>query len=326
MNRKFGKTDLITSPIVYGCMGGAGAFGAQEETDSIEALQEAFNVGINFFDTAEAYGNGYSEQLLSRALGDKRSELVISSKVATPNLAPDDVIEACERSLKNLGTDFIDLYMLHWPNRDVPLADSIGALKKLKEDGKIRWYGVSNFGSNDIDDALELGDISVNQLPYHLYSRAIEFEVQPKCEAAGVPIMCYSSLMQGLLAGKYKSLDDFPVNRARTRMFDHRKWAEAVHNENGAEEAGQELLDALWNLMDETGLSMEELAIGWLKTRPAVGGVIVGTRNARQSRGLKKLLDVNLDDSVLQALSDASSRLKEELGSNIDMWGKGRTR
>lgn len=326
MNRKFGKTDLITSPIVYGCMGGAGAFGAQEETDSIEALQEAFNVGINFFDTAEAYGNGYSEQLLSRALGDKRSELVISSKVATPNLAPDDVIEACERSLKNLDTDFIDLYMLHWPKRDVPLADSIGALKKLKEDGKIRWYGVSNFGNNDIDDALELGDISVNQLPYHLYSRAIEFEVQPKCEAAGVPIMCYSSLMQGLLAGKYKSLDDFPVNRARTRMFDHRKWAEAVHNENGAEEAGQELLDALWNLMDETGLSMEELAIGWLKTRPAVGGVIVGTRNAKQSRGLKKLMDVNLDDSVLQALSDASSRLKEELGSDIDMWGKGRTR
>ena len=326
MNRKFGNTDLITSPIVYGCMGGAGAFGAQEETDSIKALQEAFNVGINFFDTAEAYGNGYSEQLLSRALGDKRSELVISSKVAAPNLAPDDVIEACERSLKNLGTDFIDLYMLHWPNRDVPLADSIGALKKLKEDGKIRWYGVSNFGSNDIDDALELGDISVNQLPYHLYFRAIEFEVQPKCEAAGVPIMCYSSLMQGLLAGKYKSLDDFPVNRARTRMFDHRKWAEVVHNETGAEEAGQELLDALWNLMDETGLSMEELAIGWLRTRPAVGGVLVGTRNATQSRGLKKLLDVNLDASVLQALSDASSRLKAELGSDIDMWGKGRTR
>nr|WP_306263928.1 aldo/keto reductase [Pararhizobium sp. IMCC3301] len=326
MNSKFGKTDLTTSPIVYGCMGGSGAFGAQDETDSIEALQEAFNVGINFFDTAEAYGNGYSEQLLSRALGDKRSELVISSKVATPNLAPDDVIEACERSLKNLGTDIIDLYMLHWPNRDVPLADSIGALKKLKADGKIRWYGVSNFGSNDIDDALELGDISVNQLPYHLYFRAIEFEVQPKCEAAGVPIMCYSSLMQGLLAGKYKSLDEFPVNRARTRMFDHRKWADAVHNENGAEEAGQELLDALWKLVDETGLSMEELAIGWLKTRRAVGGVIVGTRNAKQSRDLKKLLDVSLDDAVLQTLSDASNRLKQELGRDVDMWGKGRTR
>ena len=326
MNKRFGNTDLETSSIIYGCMGGAGAFGAQEEQDSIEALQEAFNLGINFFDTAEAYGNGYSEQLLQRALGQKRSEIVISSKVAEQNMAPDSIVEACERSLKNLGTDFIDLYMLHWPNRDVPLADSIGALEKLKQDGKIRWYGVSNFGNLDLDDALSLGEISVNQLPYHLFSRAIEIEVQPKCEKAGVPIMCYSSLMQGLLAGKYKKLNDFPVNRARTRMFDHRKWPEVVHNENGAEQAGQELLDALWTLVDETEYSMEELAIGWLKSRSAVGGVIVGTRNGDQSRGLKKLLDIELEDSVLQALSTASDQLKTELGNDIDMWGKGRTR
>ncbi|MCJ7874524.1 aldo/keto reductase [Phaeobacter sp. J2-8] len=326
MNTTFGKTDLVTSKVVYGCMGGAGAFGAQEEKDSIEALQEAHNVGINFFDTAEAYGAGYSEQLLHKALGDKRAELVISSKVAKENLAPDDIITACDRSLKNLGTDYIDLYMLHWPNRDVPLADSIGALKKLKEDGKIRWYGVSNFGDKDIDEALSLGEVSVNQLPYHLFYRSIEFVVQPKCEAAGVPIMCYSSLMQGLLAGKYKSLQDFPVDRARTRMFNHRKWAEVTHKEDGAEDAGQELLDALWRLVGETGLSMEELAIGWLKSRTAVGGVIVGTRNGAQSQGLKKLLDVDLSADVLNALTEASDRLKTDLGGNIDMWGKGRTR
>lgn len=326
MNKQFGQTDLMTSPVIYGCMGGAGAFGAQEEKDSIEALQEAFNIGINFFDTAEAYGNGYSEQLLGRALGDKRSDMVISSKVGAQNMAPDDIITACERSLENLGTDVIDLYMLHWPNRDIPLADSIGALKTLKEQGKIRWYGVSNFGSQDMADARALGDIAVNQLPYHLFFRAIEFEVQPQCEAAGVPIMCYSSLMQGLLAGKYTSLQDFPVDRARTRMFDYRKWADVVHKEHGAEEAGQELLDTLWQLVKDTGLSMEELAIGWLKSRAAVGGVIVGTRNATQSRGLEKLLNITLDEPVLQALSDASNRLKTELGSDIDMWGKGRTR
>lgn len=326
MNKKFGNTDLVTSPVVYGCMGGAGAFGAQEEQDSIDALQGAFDVGINFFDTAEAYGNGYSEQLLGRALGNKRSEIVISSKVAKENLAPDAMIEACERSLKNLGTDVIDFYMLHWPNRDVPLADSIGALKTLKDQGKIRWYGVSNFGSSDMDDALELGDIAVNQLPYHLFFRAIEFEVQPKCATAGVPIMCYSSLMQGLLAGKYKSLNDFPVDRARTRMFDHRKWADVVHKETGAEDAGQALLDALWKLTKETGLSMEELAIGWLKSRDAVGGVLVGTRNGKQSRGLEKLLHVDLDASILQALSAASDPLAQELGGDIDMWGKGRTK
>lgn len=326
MNKKFGNTDLVTSPIVYGCMGSAGAFGAQEENDSIEALQEAFNVGINFFDTAEAYGNGYSEQLLGRALGHKRSEIVISSKVAEQNMAPADIEIACERSLSNLGTDFIDLYMLHWPNRDVPLADSIGALEKLKQDGKIRYYGVSNFGNKDIEEALALGEISVNQLPYHLFSRAIEFEVQPKCLAAGVPIMCYSPLMQGLLAGKYRSLNEFPVNRARTRMFDHRKWAEVAHTEHGAEQTGQELLDALWQLVDGTGFSMEELAIGWLKSRAAVGGIIVGTRNAEQSRSLKKLLDIELEETLLKALSAASNQLKEQLGSDIDMWGKGRTR
>ncbi len=326
MNSKFGKTDLETSPIVYGCMGGAGAFGAQEEKDSIEALQEAFNVGINFFDTAEAYGNGYSEQLLKKALGDKRSEMVISSKVARENLAPADIIEACDRSLKNLGTDYIDLYMLHWPNRDVPLADSIGALKTLKDAGKIRHYGVSNFGTADIDEAMALGDIDVNQLPYHLFFRTIEAEVLPKCQAAGIPIMCYSSLMQGLLAGKYKKIDDFPVDRARTRMFDYRKWDQVTHKETGAEEAGQELLDALWAMTAETGLAMEELAIGWLKAQEAVGGVIVGTRNGAQSKALKKLLDVNLDDSILQALSDASNRLYVELGTDVDMWGKGRTR
>lgn len=246
--------------------------------------------------------------------------------MARENLAPDDIITACERSLKNLGSDYIDLYMLHWPNRDVPLADSIGALKKLKEDGKIRYYGVSNFGSLDIDDALALGEISVNQLPYHLFFRAIELEVLPKCEAAGVPIMCYSSLMQGLLAGKYKSLQDFPVSRARTRMFDYRKWAEVTHKEEGAEEAGQELLDALWKMTEDTGLSMEELAIGWLKAQSAVGGVIVGTRNGQQSRDLKKLLDIKLDESVLNALTAASDRLKTELGADVDMWGKGRTR
>ena len=326
MNKQFGQTDLITSPVIYGCMGGAGAFGAQEEKDSIEALQEAYNCGINFFDTAEAYGDGYSEQLLKRALGDKRSEMVISSKVGRQNLAPDDIISACERSLENLGTDVIDLYMLHWPNRSVPLEESIGALKKLKADGKIRWYGVSNFGNHDIDDALALGEVSVNQLPYHLFFRAIEFDVQPKCSAAGVPIMCYSSLMQGLLAGKYRSVQDFPVNRARTTLFDSSKWAEATHEKSGAEDAGQELLDALWKSVDDTGLSMEELAIGWLKTRSAVGGVIVGTRNAAQSKDLKKLLDVELDASVLEDLSVASNRIKEELGDNIDMWGKGRTR
>ncbi len=175
MREQFGKTDLLTSPIVYGCMGGAGAFGVQEERDSIQALQTAYDVGINFFDTAEAYGNGYSEQLLHKALGEKRKDLIISSKVNKEHLSKDDILTACDRSLRNLGTDYIDIYLLHWPNRDVPLAESMEALKHLQKQGKIRYYGVSNFGKLDLSESLELGDVVTNQLPYHLFHRAIEF-------------------------------------------------------------------------------------------------------------------------------------------------------
>jgi aryl-alcohol dehydrogenase-like predicted oxidoreductase len=324
--RKFGKTDLYTSPVVYGCMGGAGAFGPQEEKDSIAALQQAYESGINFFDTAEAYGAGYSEQLLGKALGDKRKDIVISSKVSREHLSSDDILTACDRSLKNLKTDYLDLYLLHWPSRDVPLTESIETLKKLKEQGKIRYYGVSNFGKEDLSAAMELGDLSANQIPYHLLYRSVEFDVQPLCDKNDIPMMCYSSLMQGLLAGKYKNLSDFPVSRARTRMFDHRKWGEATHRENGAEDAGQKALDEIWKIVSETGLSMEELAVGWLKSRKAVGGVIVGTRNAEQSKSLRKLLEIDLDPGIVNALSSATDELKTQLGSNLDMWGKGRTR
>jgi len=179
MRTQFGKTDLMTSPIVYGCMGGAGAFGAQEEQDSIQALQGAYDAGLNFFDTAEAYGDGYSEQLLHKALGDKRKDIIISSKPRKENFAKKDLIASCERSLKHLNSDYIDLYLLHWPNREVPLEETIRTLESLKEQGKIRYYGVSNFGNLDLADALALGDIAANQLPYHLFHRAIEFDVQP---------------------------------------------------------------------------------------------------------------------------------------------------
>ncbi|MDC7218307.1 MAG: aldo/keto reductase [Spirochaetales bacterium] len=326
LNRQFGNTDLQTSPVVYGCMGGAGAFGPQEEKDSIEALLGAYEAGVNFFDTAEMYGKGYSEQLLGKAFGEKRKDIIISSKVSPKNLSPEGIQTACERSLKNLGSDYLDLYLIHWPNRDIPLADSIGALKKLKEQGKIRYYGVSNFGKEDLTDALELGDISANQVPYHLFFRSIEFDVQLLCEKKKVPIMCYSSLMQGLLAGKYRSLADFPASRARTRMFDSRRWEQCAHKEHGAEEAGQKALDDIWKITSATGLRMEELAVGWLKAQKAVGGVIVGTRNAEQSKGLRNLLDIKLSPDVLAALTEATDELKKQLGADVDMWGKNRIR
>ena len=219
MYNKFGQTDLRTSPVVYGCMGGSGAFGEQKEKDSIEALRTAYDVGINFFDTAEAYGHGYSEQLLNKALGDKRKDIVIIDKVVQEHMKKDELMSACERSLKNLGTDYIDMYLLHWPVYDVPLDERLEALELLKKQGKIKYYGVSNFGKQNLEEILPKGSICANEVVYNLLYRCIEDEVLPVCKKNSVPVLTYSSLMQGLLAGKYKSLSDFPASRARTRMF-----------------------------------------------------------------------------------------------------------
>lgn len=321
MLEKLGKTDLYTSKIVYGCMGGAGAFGSQEEKDSIEALQTAHEVGINFFDTAEAYGNGYSEQLLNKALGSVRKDLVILSKAATPNVGKDKIITACERSLKNLGTDYIDIYLLHWPNRDVPFEESLEALELLKKQGKIKYFGVSNYGELDLKDAVKKTDqIVVDEVAYNLFFRAIEFGTLPTCIENNIPVLCYSSLMQGLLAGKYKDIKDFPDNRARTRMFDSRTRLQCRHGENGCEAELADSLEKLWALVNSTDYSMEELSVGWLKKQQGVGGVIVGTRNREQSLGLKKLIDIDLESDILNEITKITDDLKSALGPNIDMW------
>ncbi len=320
MYKKFGNTDLKTSPIVFGCMGSAGAFGKQEEKDSIEALQTAFEVGINFFDTAEEYGDGYSEQLLAKALGNKRKDIIISSKVSKGHMKKADIIKSCNQSLKNLQTDYLDIYLLHWPVDDVSIEERIDTLKELKAAGKIRNYGVSNFGPQDLDEVLRITDICTNQVGYHLFHRAVEFEVLPKCIEHNVPIMCYSSLMQGLLAGKYKTLASFPENRARTTLFDSRIRTQTRHGGHGAEKEGQEALDRIWEITNSSDYSMEELAVGWLKAQQGVGGVIVGTRNAEQSKALKKLLDVKLDPTLVAELSLATEKVKAVIGKNIDMW------
>lgn len=320
MYKKFGSTDLKTSPIVYGCMGVSGAFGAQEEKDSIEAMRVAYDAGINIFDTAELYAAGYSEKLLNKALGDKRKDIVIIDKVAPENMHKADLIKACERSLINLGTDYIDMYLLHWPELDVAVDEKLEALELLKKQGKINYFGVSNYGAKNIEEITQKSDICCNEVVYNLLYRCVEQEVLPVCKEKSIPILTYSSLMQGLLAGKYKSLDEFPLNRARTRMFKDTPENQCRHGENGCEDAGREALEKIWEIVYQSEYSMEELAIGWLKAQEGVGGVIVGTRNAKQSRDLSKLIDVKLEQCWLDSLNTATSKLLKALGPNIDMW------
>lgn len=308
--------------MAFGAWAIVGGFnwGDQDVQDSIAALRAAFDEGITLIDTAELYGNGASEELIHRALGDVRDEVVIASKVASSHLAPEDLKAACERSLKALGTDRIDLYQIHWPSRTVPLEDSLAAMEELKQEGKIRAIGVSNFGPQDLGDLLnQSSSIVTNQVAYNLIFRAIEYEIQPICDRENIGILCYSPLMQGLLTGKFATADDVPEDRARTRHFSSHR-PQTRHGEAGVEEETFSALQQIREIAVELGVSMADLTLAWLMKQPAVSSVIVGGRNAGQVKRNCNALKLDLSDDVEKQLRTATRSLKEAMGPNADLW------
>jgi len=327
--RKLGGTDLEVSTVAFGCWAIVGGFnwGPQDEEDSIAALRAAHEAGFTLFDTAEGYGDGYSEQLIGKALGGVRDEIVIASKVSPGHFAPDDMKAACDRSLERLGTDRIDLYQLHWPKHDIPIAETLGVLEELKRSGKILHAGVSNFGAVDLPEALAAapggpGLIASNQLSYSLLFRAIEFEVAPACVEGGVGILTYSSLMQGLLTGKFASADDVPDDRARTRHFSSSR-PQARHSGPGCEAETFAAVEAIREVADGLGQPMADVSLAWIAAQPGVSSVIAGGRNADQARRNAKAGELELPADALARLSEAAEPLKQKLGPNPDMWQTG---
>jgi len=320
--RKLGKTDIRVSTVSFGCWAIIGGFnwGHQEKKDSLDALFAAFDSGINFFDTAESYGNGYSEQLIAEALGKKRDQIIIASKASPPHFTKEKLRQACERSLRNLHTDYMDLYQLHWPNWDLPVQETLETLEKLKQEGKIRAYGVSNFGPQDLNECLETDfKICSNQMAYSLLFRAVEYEVLSLCEDNHISLLCYSPIMQGLLTGKFKSIEEVPEDRQRTRHFSGSR-QEARHNEGGAEKETMEAVAQIRKISEDVGISMTSLSIAWLLSQPSVTSAIVGGRNAAQVKENALAADVELAPEIQERLSLATENLKKKMGQNLDMW------
>lgn len=319
---KLGKTDIEVSTIAFGCWAIVGGFnwGPQDENDSLEALRAAYEAGITFFDTAEAYGDGQSEQLIARALSDVRDKIVIASKVSLDHFAAEDLRSACERSLRNLNTDRIDLYQLHWPHPDIPIEDTLGELDNLKAEGKIRAYGVSNFAREGLGECLASQySISSDQLAYNLLFRAIEYEILPLCVQQGISVFCYSSLMQGLLTGKFVTADDVPVDRARTRHYSPNR-PQTRHEEDGAETETFDAVARIRTIATELGEPMADMCLAWLIARKGVTSVIVGGRNSDQARRNARAAELVLPEDVITRLTLATEQLKLKLGSNADMW------
>ncbi len=322
--RKLGNSSLMVSPIGVGFWGivGGDYWGAQDETDTFGAVRAALDNGINFFDTAEGYGDGYSEEMLGRALNGRRSEAVIASKVSAANLAPDAIRAACERSLKRLGTDVIDLYQVHWPNRNVAFEDTMAALLDLQSAGKIRVIGVSNFGVLDMPDMLKFGRYDANQLPYSLLWRAIEFDIQPQCVEGNISILPYSPLNQALLTGRYRNADEMPHSRTRTRHFrgDRR---DSRHGTAGCETETFTAVEAIRQICADIGQEMVHVALAWLLHKPAVTSVLAGARNPQQVESNLIAGGLSLSEETMRRLDEATDELKSELGPDPDMWGTG---
>lgn len=319
--RKLGKTDIEVSALALGCWPFAGGqyWGEQDDNVSIATVHAALDAGINFFDTAEGYEAGHSERVLGRALVDRRQRAIIATKVSPNHLKPDDVIAACEGSLRNLQTDYIDLYQIHWPNHDIPLADTVGALQRLKEQGKIRAIGVSNFAVQDFSEMLALSECATNQLPFSLLWRVVEHEVQPLCVQHEVGIICYSPLAQGLLTGRYATADEVPDGLARTRWYRNDR-AMAQHNEPGCEAEVFAALDAIRSIADEVGAPMAIVALAWVKQQPAVTSFLVGARSPEELAWNLPAADFTLSTAIVERLSAVTEPVKARLGRNLDMW------
>ena len=315
------RTDLEVSRVAMGCWALAGdmTWGPQDEAAGIAGIQAALDAGINFFDTAELYGNGISEAMLGKALCGMRDRAVIASKFGPEHASAGDVVASCERSLQFLQTDRIDLYQIHWPSRKVPWEETWRALEDLRDAGKIRYLAVSNFGNRDLKDLLRIGLPVSNQLPYSLITRMIEFDVLPHCIEQDIGVLCYSPLQHGLLTGKFRTADDVPEGRARSRHFSCRRRL-TRHGEPGCEKQTFAAIDRLCRIGEELGRTPADVAMAWLLAQPGVSSVLVGIRSPEQARANAAAADLKLDEATLTALTEASEPVKQALGRNPDMW------
>lgn len=320
--RKLGKSDLMVSVVCQGTWSIVTedfTWGRQEVADSIAAIHASLDAGVNFFDTAELYGGGESEEILANALGSRRKDVIIASKVAPEHLDPKGLAASCEQSLRRLKTDYIDLYQVHWPNAAVPMPDLYGRLEDLRQQGKIRVIGVSNFGPDFLAEALAAGPVASNQLPYSLLWRAIEFAIQPLCVKDEVGILCYSPLCQGLLTGKFASAAEVPETRARTRLFSSQR-PHSRHGQAGCEAETFAALAEIATICKAIHLPMGRVALAWLLAQGAVTSAIAGARTAAQAFDNAKAADLKLPSDVIAKLSTATEKVKQAMGANADCW------
>ncbi|HVO96661.1 MAG TPA: aldo/keto reductase [Bryobacteraceae bacterium] len=308
--RQLGNSDLHVTPLGVGAwaMGGAGwafSWGPQDDNDSIAAIRAAVDAGINWIDTAAVYGLGHSEEVVARAIAGLSPKPYIFTKCARcwdadgnilKRLKRDSVFAECETSLKRLKVDRIDLYQIHWPEPDEDVEEGWEAMVRLKEQGKVRNIGVSNFNVSQLERISRIAPPASLQPPYSLISPEIEESILPYCGANNIGVIVYSPMRNGLLSGTMtkERVENLPEDDVRRRMP---PFQEPNLSRNLA------LVEKLRAIGNRHGRTPGEVAIAWTLRRPEVTAAIVGLRNAGQLAGVIGAADFRLSSAELAEIT-----------------------
>jgi len=312
--RRLGTTELELSVVALGCWPmGPGYWGPPDDEASIRTIHRALEVGITTFDTAPAYGGGYSEAILGKGLAGRRDGVFVSTKVAAD---PARIRASLEASLARLQTDYVDICFVHWPNRRAPLAETMAVLEALREEGRLRAIGVSNFTVEMMEIAGRHGTVDAVQPPYNLIWRFIEDDVGPYSVAHDIGIVTYSSLAQGLLTGTFDLNTTLPGEdqRPRSVLWQPENYGKCLY-----------AVERLRPIAAELGVTLAQLALRWLAAQPGVTTTLVGARVPDEIEDAAASASWALPDDVLTEVQAISDELYLSMPIYPDMWGNWRT-
>ena len=307
----FGKTGMEITPIGFGAwaIGGGGwaaAWGPQDDDEAVGAIRRAVELGVNWVDTAAVYGLGHSEELVAQALKSvpeserpyvfTKCSLVWDGEGDISNvLEKDSVKRECEESLRRLQTDVIDLYQIHWPLPDEYIEEGWEALAELKDEGKVRHIGVSNFDVSQMERIGEIAPVETLQPPYNMLNRGVEEEILPYCGENDIGVIVYSPMRSGLLTGRMT-----PERVANLPSDDWRRNAQDFQEPRLSRNL--ELVELLEEIGADHGLSPGEVAIAWTLRQPAVTAAIVGGRRPDQVEGIIGAAELRLSEDELDRI------------------------
>ena len=328
--RKLGKSNLELSAVTFGAWAAGGwMWGGTERKDAIRAIRESYGLGVTSIDTAPAYGQGASEEIVGEAINDiPRDKLQILTKYGLrwdtkkgsyffssfdnhgkaidmhKYAGKEDVLKECEESLRRLGTDYIDLYQIHWPDVTTPAGETMEAVEQLIKEGKVRYAGVCNYNASQMEEAGKYISLVSDQVPYSMVKRGIEKELVPYTLAHGQSVLAYSPLERGLLTGKMTPGYKFAEG-------DHRAGIPFFTDENI--KRTNVFLKKIKNLADEKNVTLGQLVISWTLEQPGITVALVGARNAEQAVENAKAVEVKLSVEEVAFITGELDKLKLDL-------------